>query len=61
MSKKEIQNTEQQQEKIITRYDRKLQKRKEQKEKEKRERRIMAAIGIVIAAALVCLIASFPI
>ena len=61
MSKKETQNTEQKQEKIITSYDRKMQRREEQKKKEQREKHIMTAVGIVIAAALVCLIASFPI
>lgn len=61
MSKKETQNTEQKQEKMITSYDRKMQRREEQKKKEQREKRIMTAVGIVIVAALVCLIASFPI
>ena len=61
MSKKETQNTEQKQEKMITSYDRKMHRREEQKKKEQREKRIMTAVGIVIAAALVCLIASFPV
>lgn len=61
MSKKETDNTEQKQEKIVTSYDRKMQKRKEQKEKEKKEQRMTAIVGTVIVIALVCLVASFPI
>ena len=45
----------------MTKYDRKVQKRKEEKEKEKKEERISMAIGIVVLVALVCLVASFPI
>ncbi len=53
--------SEQKQEKVITRYDRKVQKRKEQKEREKRRQKLQTAAGVVIVAALVCLVASFPI
>lgn len=59
MSDKETKNTEN--EKVVTRYDRKMQARKEQKEKEKRQQRFSTIIGVVIVAALVCLVASFPI
>lgn len=48
-------------EQVISRYDRKQQKRKEQEAKEKRQKKINTVIGIVIAAAIVCFIASFPI
>lgn len=48
-------------EKVVTRYERKLQKRKEQKEKEQRARKRDMAIGIVVLVALVCVVASFPI
>ncbi|MBE5884670.1 MAG: hypothetical protein E7291_09735 [Lachnospiraceae bacterium] len=60
MSKKEkkIEVTE---EKVMTKYDRKIQKRKEQKEKEKREKRRSTIITVVVIAVLVCLIAYFPI
>lgn len=61
MSKKETQNTEQTPEKIVTRYDRKMQRRKEQKEKALREARISRIVGIVLVALLVCIVASFPI
>lgn len=61
MSKKENVTETAEQEKVVTRYDRKIQKRKEQEEKEKREKRIGMAVGIVVVAALVCLVASFPI
>lgn len=61
MSKKENNTETAEQEKVVTRYERRLQKRKEQEEKEKREKRIGIAAGIVVVAAIVCLIASFPI
>lgn len=54
-------NKEQTEQKVMTKYDRKVQKRKEEKEKEKKEERISTAIGIVVLVALVCLVASFPI
>lgn len=58
---KSTENTEQKPEKIVTKYDLKVQRRKEQKEKALRDKRIGRVIGIVLAAALVCLVASFPI
>ena len=63
MSKDEkvTENKEQTEQKVMTKYDRKVQKRKEEKEKEKKEERISTAIGIVVLVALVCLVASFPI
>lgn len=61
MSKKETQNTEQTPEKIVTRYDRKMQRRKEQKERARREARISRIVGIALVALLVCIVASFPI
>lgn len=62
MSKQEKGKEEpKQEERIVTRYDRKLQKRKEQEEKEKRQQKIATITGIVVVAALVCLVASFPI
>lgn len=63
MSKKEkvTEQPVQKEEKVITKYDRKMQKRKDQEEKERREQRITTIAGIVIVAALVCLVASFPI
>lgn len=63
MSKNEkvTENKEQTEQKVMTKYDRKVQKRKEEKEKEKKEERISTAIGIVVLGALVCLVASFPI
>ena len=49
MSKNEkvTENKEQTEQKVMTKYDRKVQKRKEEKEKEKKEERISTAIGIV--------------
>ena len=63
MSKNEkvTENKEQTEQKVMTKYDRKVQKRKEENEKEKKEERISTAIGIVVLVALVCLVASFPI
>lgn len=63
MSKNEkvTENKEQTEQKVMTKYDRKVQKRKEEKKKEKKEERISTAIGIVVLVALVCLVASFPI
>lgn len=55
---KATQNTEQ--EKIITKYDRKMQKRREEKEKEKKEKLCGTVIGVVIVAALVCWVISLP-
>ena len=61
MSKKVTEESEKKDEKIVTRYDRKVQKRKEQAEQEKKERTIGIIISAVIIAAVVALIASFPI
>ena len=61
MSNHETPNTEQKPEKVQTKYDLKMQRRKEEKEREARSRRNGNIIGIVIVAALVCLVASFPI
>ena len=63
MSKNEkvTENKEQTEQKVMTKYDRKVQKRKEEKQKDKQEERISTAIGIVVLVALVCLVASFPI
>ena len=54
-------DTEEKQKKTVTKYDRKVQRRKEQKAKEERDKKIGAAVGILLAVALVCFIASFPI
>lgn len=59
--KKEPENAEQKPEKVVTRYDLKMQRRKEQKEKDLRDQRNGRILGIVLVAALVCLVASFPI
>ena len=49
------------QEKVLTRYDLKMQRRKEQKKKEELEKRIGAVVGILLLIGLVCLVVSFPI
>lgn len=58
---KEAKDTEEKQKKTVTKYDRKVQRRKEQKAKEERDKKIGKVAGIVLAAALVCFVASFPI
>lgn len=60
MSKKDI-VTEQNEEKTMTKYDQKMQKRKEAKAKAKKQQRKDTIIGAVIVIALVCFIAYFPI
>ncbi|MCH5343921.1 MAG: hypothetical protein J1E64_07770 [Acetatifactor sp.] len=47
-------------EKIVTKYDLKMQRRREEKEREKRREKISTAVGAVIVVALICLVASFP-
>lgn len=61
MSKKVTENTEEKQEKVMTRYDRKMQQREEAKKKAEKEDRISRITGIVVVVALLCLVASFPI
>lgn len=61
MSKKETEKAEQTPEKVVTKYDLKVRRRQELKEKERREKRNSRIIGIVLLAAVVCLVASFPI
>ena len=67
MSEKEIkaesktENTQDTEQKIVTRYDLKVQRRKAQKAKAKRDRLVGNILGVIIVAALVCLVASFPI
>ena len=47
--------------KVVTKYDLKVQRRKEEKEKEERAKRVSTTVTIVILVALVCLVLSFPI
>lgn len=61
MSKKETKNTEQKTEKVMTKYDLKVQKRKEQKEKEKREKLRNTILSVALVVGLAALVASFPI
>ena len=61
MPSKETQNSGQEPEKVVTKYDLKMQRRKEQKEKAAREEKISRIIGIAVVVALVCIVASFPI
>ncbi len=61
MSKKETQATEEKQEKVVTKYDLKMQRRAEEKKKVQREK-LWGTIGsIVIVAAVFALVISFPI
>ena len=61
MSKNENITETPQEEKIVTRYDRRMQKRKEQEAKDLKEKKITRIVGIVVLAVIVCFIASFPI
>lgn len=61
MPKKETQNTGQEPEKIVTKYDLKMQRRKEMKEKAAREEKISRIVGILVVVALVCIVLSFPV
>jgi len=61
MPNKETENTGQEKEKVVTKYDLKMQRRKEQKEKAAREEKISRIVGIAVVVALVCIVASFPI
>ncbi len=58
---KKKKNTAETPEKVLTRYDRKMQKREEQKRKEQRDKRIFSVVGIVLLVGLVCFVLSFPI
>ncbi len=47
--------------KIVTRYDRKVQRRKEEELKAKKRKQISRVVGIVILAAIVIGLASIPV
>lgn len=59
--KKKKKDTTETQEKVVTRYDLKMQRRQEEKRKEQRNKRITSAVGILLLVGLVCFAASFPI
>lgn len=61
MSKKEVKNTEEKQEKVMTKYDLKMQRRAEEKARAEREQKISMITGIAVVVALACFVASFPI
>lgn len=48
-------------EKVVTKYDLKMQRREEAKARAKRDRLVGNIMGVVIVAALFCLVVSFPI
>lgn len=59
--KKKKKDTTETQEKVLTRYDLKMQRRQEEKRKEQRNKRIASVVGILLLVGLVCFVASFPI
>lgn len=59
--KKKQQDTTETQEKVLTRYDLKMQRREAQKKKEERDKRIATVVGILLLVGVVCFIVSFPI
>ena len=60
MAGKETSQNEAQQ-KIVTKYDRKVQRRKEAEEQEKKQKRFDKLIGFVIVAAIVIALLSIPV
>lgn len=60
MSKKP-ENTEQKKEKVVTKYDLKMQKRAEERKQAERERQMGRIIGVLAVLAVFCLVISFPI
>lgn len=64
MSNKEVNKKSQkevQEEKVVTRYDQKMQRRQAEKVKEEKRKKLNKAVSIVILVALVAFVASFPI
>lgn len=61
MSKKENQKEPASEEKVMTKYDLKMQKRQKEKEKAARDQKIATGVTVIILAALVCFVLSFPI
>ena len=59
--KKDTTGTQEKQEKVLTRYDLKMQRRQEEKRREQRNKRIASVVGILLLVGLVCFVASFPI
>lgn len=60
-SGKNKRNTAESQEKVLTRYDLKMQRREAKKKKDARDKKIASAVGILLVVGLICLVASFPI
>ena len=61
MSEKKVQSTEEKKEKVVTKYDLKMQRRAEEKAKAKKDGRASIVAGILIVVALFCFVISFPI
>ncbi len=64
MSNKEVNKKSQkevQEEKVVTKYDRKMQRRQAEKAKEEKRKKLNKAVSAVILVALVAFVASFPI
>lgn len=58
---KKTENAEQKEQKVMTKYDLKMERRRKEKEREKHEERVSRAIGIAVIVVLVAFVASFPI
>lgn len=54
-------STENKEQKVVTKYDLKMQKRREQKEKDAKAEKRGKVIGILVAAVILCVAAAFPI
>ncbi len=61
MSEKELQNQKTQEEKVVTKYDLKMQRREAEKAKAKKEERASRIAGIAVVLVLLCIVVSFPV
>jgi hypothetical protein len=54
-------NTELKEQKVVTRYDRKMERRRKEKERQQKEERLGRLIGFIVVAAVIVFASSFPI
>jgi hypothetical protein len=60
-SSKKTENTELKEQKIVTKYDLKMERRRKEQERQQKEEKLGKAIGIAIVVVLIAFVASFPI
>ena len=61
MAEKKITENTEQKEKVMTKYDLKMQKKKEKEEQQKKEDRKSMIMSIIVVLVLAAVVASFPI